>query len=298
MNHAIAFLAAGLIAFAFTEVSFAQASPEPKLYKVGKAEVWAIADSVGERDTNTFSSFTDSKTLKEYMPEGKVPTAIMIFAVKTGKDIILIDTGLGIPSGDRASMLMPALKKIGINPEDVTMVLISHMHPDHIGGLVWNGQKAFPNAKVKIGRVEKDFWTHENSPKQLPSRQSYFEQIKNVISMYGNAISTFEFGDVVAPGITALNARGHTPGHTVFMLESDGQKFLFIADLLHAAALQFPRPDISGMYDMNPKESAQNREKYLELAAKEKIMIGGAHLPFPAVGTVVRDGKGYKYIPD
>jgi len=295
----VAFLTAGVLMCAFAEVSFAQLKNEPKMYKVGKAVVWAIADSTGERDTSTFSSFADEKTLKEYMPTGKVPTAIMCFLIKTGNEIILIDTGMGSPSGDRASRLMPALSKIGIKPEQINLILITHMHIDHIGGLIWNDKPAFPNAKIKIGRIERDFWIDDKSIEKFPARKAGFDLAKRVVNMYGNAVGVFEFGDTVAPGITAMDARGHTPGQTAFMLESDGQKLLFIGDLLHAAALQFPRPDISGNYDMNPKESVESREKFLAMAANDKLTIAGAHLPFPAVGKVEKNGKGgYKFNPE
>lgn len=262
-------------------------------YQVGKATVWAIADSTGDRDTSVFSG-VDPKILSQYMPSGKSPTAIMVFLIKVEGQTILIDTGLGAPSGDRASRLTNGLEQAGAAPGDVTSILITHMHGDHIGGLVRNGKKTFPSARVLSAKIEHDFWLDEKSPERFPSRRAGFDMARNVLGLYGAA--TFEFGSSVAPGIQALDARGHTPGHTAFLLESEGEKMLFWGDLVHAAALQFARPEINSQYDMNPEESASARARFMEKAAAEKLPVAGSHLPFPGVGMVEKNlAGGYIY---
>jgi glyoxylase-like metal-dependent hydrolase (beta-lactamase superfamily II) len=265
-------------------------------YAVGKAQVWARADSKGDRDMSVFPD-ADPKAVAQYVPSGKTPSAIMAFLIKVDKEIILIDTGLGAPSGDRASRLGEGLKQAGTAPEDVTLVLITHMHGDHIGGLARGGEKAFPSARVLSARVERDFWLDEKSVELFPNRKAGFEMARNVLGLYGGASEAFEYGDQVAPGIQALDARGHTPGHTAFLMESQGEKMLFWGDLVHAAALQFPRPDLNSQYDMNPEESAASRVLFMEKAAAEKLPIAGSHLPFPGVGTDEKSAVGYTYTP-
>ncbi|MDR2523469.1 MAG: MBL fold metallo-hydrolase [Synergistaceae bacterium] len=264
-------------------------------YQVGKAVVWAIADSTGNRDTSVFSGAAP-EVLAQYMPSGKSPTAVMAFLVKVGHETVLIDTGLGAPSGSRASQLTAGLRQAETPPEDVTLVLVTHMHGDHIGGLTQNGGRAFPSARVLSAKTEHDFWLDEKSPERFPSRKAGFEMARSVLGLYGSASETFEFDAIVASGIQALDARGHTPGHTAFLLESDGEKMLFWGDLVHAATLQFARPDINSQYDMNPEESAVTRTRFMEKAAAEKLPIAGAHLPFPGVGTVEKNpAGGYVY---
>ena len=265
-------------------------------YSVGKATVWAIADSKGDRDASVFPG-ADPDVISQYMPSGKCPSAIMTFLVKVESEIILIDTGLGASAGERASQLLEGLNSIGVTTEEITKILITHMHGDHIGGLVKDGKKVFPSARVLSSSKERDFWLGEKSAELFPNYKSGIEMAQGIFELYGDAYETFEFDAEVAAGIRAIDARGHTPGHTLFMLESEGERLLFWADLTHAAALQFPRPDISASYDMNPEEAAAVRARYMEIAAVGKIPIAGIHLPFPGVGMVEKNAEGgYVYI--
>jgi glyoxylase-like metal-dependent hydrolase (beta-lactamase superfamily II) len=265
-------------------------------YSVGKATVWAIADSTSDRDMGVFSE-ADPQVIAQYVPSGKCPSATMAFLVKTGDETVLIDTGMGAPSGDRASRLTDGLKQIGVTPEEIAIILLTHMHIDHIGGLAKDGKKVFSSARVLSSKIEHDFWLDEKSPQLFPNRKAGFDMVRSVLRLYGTADQTFEFDSVVAAGFKALDARGHTPGHTAFLLESDGEKMLFWGDLVHAAALQFARPDINSQYDMNAPESAASRIRFMEMAASEKLPIAGVHLPFPAVGTVEKGASGYVYKP-
>ena len=261
-------------------------------YPVGKATVWAIADSVGERDVNIFAG-ADAEVLAKYVPSGKAPSATMTSLVKLGNDVILLDTG----NGNDSSQLLSGLKEAGVTPEQVTMILITHMHGDHIGGLVKDGSKVFPAARILSSKVEYDFWLNPKHADLLPERKSNFELAQKTFGIYASASETFEFGSEVFPGIQALDSRGHTPGHTSFLLESDGEKILFWGDLVHAVALQFPRPDMNARYDMNQTDAIASRAKFMEKAATEKLTIAGVHLPFPAVGTVEKTAEGgYKFI--
>ncbi|MCL2144005.1 MAG: MBL fold metallo-hydrolase [Endomicrobia bacterium] len=275
-----------VIMFCFGAV-FAQQANEPKLYKIGNVEVWAIADSVGERDLSVFEG-ADEKILKKYVPSGKAPTAVMTYLIKDGEETVLIDTGFG-------KGLMEGLEKLNVKPEDITIVLITHMHRDHIGGLVKDDKIVFPNAAVKIGKNEYDFWLSDKSAEEFPSRQENFDMAKQTVSAYGDSVKIFNYDDMVTSNIKALDASGHTPGQAVFLLESGENKLLFIADLIHCADLQFPRPDISGRFDIDAEKSAKTRKQFLEKASKEKLLIAGTHLPFPGAAKVKKAGKGYSY---
>ncbi|MCL1940723.1 MAG: MBL fold metallo-hydrolase, partial [Synergistaceae bacterium] len=289
------FICALAVIWAISACEAGAAETNVKEYSVGKAAVWAIADSMGDRDMSAFPN-ADPKAVSQYAPSGKSPSATMVFLVKTGNEVILIDTGNGIPSGDRVSRLGEGLKIIGVTPEEITMVLITHMHGDHIGGLVKGNEKAFPSARVLSSRIEHDFWTDVKSEELFPARKSGFEMARKIFGLYGPASETFEFGSEVAPGIKTVDASGHTPGQTAFLLESEGEKLLFWGDIVHAAALQFPRPDICASYDMDVEKSVKARFHFMEMAAAEKLPVAGTHLPFPAVGTVEKDaGGGYLY---
>lgn len=286
-----------VLALAFS-VGAADTAAAVKAFRVGDLQMWAIADSMGERSMDVFKA-ADPALLDQYVPTGKTPSAIMTFALKTGGKTILIDTGLGSPSGDRASRLMAGLKSIDLDPETIDVVLITHMHGDHIGGLIWDGKKAFPNATVLIGKVELDFWLAGSSMEQYPSRKANFELVRKVVDMYGDKVKTFAFDEAVAEGVTAVSAVGHTPGHTAFFIESGSEKLLCIGDLLHAAALQFPHPEINASYDMVPELAAVSRQTLLEFTATHNYLIAGMHLPFAGIGRVEKIGEGsYTYKPE
>ena len=257
-------------------------------FTVGNASVWAIADSIIETSANAFPG-ADPQTISQYMPTGSAPSAITVFLVKIEDEIILIDTGFGDPAFN--SRLMDGLEQIGVTPEQITLVLLTHMHRDHVAGLMWNGEKAFPSARVLVHRLEKDFWLDERSARFFPHLSFSLELARERMAMYASVTETFEWDTVVAPGIQAIDASPHTPGHTVFMLESEGERLLFWADLVHVAALQFPRPDINPQWDLFPGAAAV-RAYFMEWAAEDELLIAGPHLPFPGVGTVERRAEG------
>lgn len=267
----------------------------PEKFQVGGITVWSIADAIGERDMSVFKA--DQETIKKYVPSGKSPSGVLALLIRTGDETILVDTGYGRDAGDTPSMLMPGLEAIGVKPGDITQVLITHMHGDHISGLVWKGEKAFPKATVLLGKQEHDFWTSEKSRAENPGRENNFVLAQKIVDMYSGSLGLFAFGDTVAPGVTALDAVGHTPGHTAFLIESDGEKLLCVADLLHSAALQFPRPDINASYDMDPEKAAATRERFLKMAAEENLPIVGMHMPFPGVARVTKASEGYAWTP-
>lgn len=274
----------------------ASAQEGAKRFQVGNATVWAIADSTRDREMTVFEG-ADPAVLKQCAPSGKTPSAIIAFAVPSEDGLVLIDTGLGLPSGDRASHLLPNLAKAGLSPEKVKTVLITHMHPDHVGGLVLDGKRAFPNAVVRVGRVELDFWLDEKGPAEFPSRKDNFEAARRLADLYAGAVETFEFDAEAAPGIRALDAAGHTPGHTAFLLESAGAELVIWGDLLHAAALQFPLPEECARYDMDMPKAVASRKAILDLAAERQWPVAGMHIPFTGIGLVAKDGKGYRFTP-
>jgi glyoxylase-like metal-dependent hydrolase (beta-lactamase superfamily II) len=244
-------------------------------------KVVAIDESPGQTmKAETFSS-ADPEAVKKYMPEGNAPASRSSFVLFAGKDTVLIDTGAG------ADAWFKKLTDLGIKPESVKLILITHFHPDHIGGLFQGDARRFPHAKVLASTPEYD------------SQGAPFEKIKAV---YGGNFVKFNFDDEVFANplvkVKALDASGHTPGHAVFLIEAkqkEEDKLLIIGDLLHAAALQFPVPEACASYDMDREKAVAARKRILDFAAQEKILIGGMHLPPPSIGTVKKLDKGYTF---
>jgi glyoxylase-like metal-dependent hydrolase (beta-lactamase superfamily II) len=251
--------------------------------EVGGFEVYTLPERQSEGAVSILVG-ASSEDVKKYVPTGGYATAVNAFAVKTPDGAVLIDTGLG-------QRLEANLKSAGFRPEEIAAVLITHSHGDHIGGLLKDGAPAFPNAKVYIAAPEFN-WSH---------------QARQALSGYGGRVVRFtpgsltEPGDELVRGVRAIAAFGHTPGHTLFMIESDGECLLVWGDLTHAMAIQMPRPDVSVTYDSDPAQAAAVRKEVLKFVMGSGIQIAGMHIPYPGIGKIERDTDvpgSYKFVPN
>ena len=194
-----------------------------------------------------------------------IPSSMSCFLLKTDGKTILLDTGLGAGF----SQLIPKLAEDNIKPEDLKLIYITHMHGDHIGGLLKEDKVVFPNAEVYINRVEAEAW------KAMPGDRS--AQAKKVLEAYKDHLHLFEAGDVLPGGVKSIAAYGHTPGHTAFQKE----KILVIGDLMHGAALQLKYPNYNASFDMDQKAAAEARARLIKYARENGLTMYGMHLPSP-----------------
>ncbi|MDR2209782.1 MAG: MBL fold metallo-hydrolase [Azoarcus sp.] len=289
-RKAAAFLACTLIS------SFASAqtveAPTREIWKAGGMAVTAIQDLSAEMAVSLFKGPASEQEKSKHFTNDKAEAGINVFLLRTGGKIVLFDTGTG--SAFRSpGKLFEALASLNVKPEEVDLVLLTHMHPDHIGGLLREGQRAFPKAKLRVSKPEIESWLAilETDISNAPAGH-----IKHMIDIYGTDVLPFAFGDTLLPGVTALDASGHTPGHTVFQLTAGGKSLLIVGDLIHAMPLQFALPDECAEFDMDPPQAIAARKRIFGLAAQKAIPIAGMHFPFAnAVGTVKKDGKGWKF---
>lgn len=207
--------------------------------------------------------------------------------VDTGSDVVLFDTGNGGANGN----LPAALADAGYTSEDVTIIVITHMHPDHIGGLMAGGSAAFPNARYITGSVEFDFWTGDSAPAQLA------EMIGGLVVPLADQMTFLDDGGSVTSGITAVAAFGHTPGHMGYMIESDGAQLMLIADLANHYVWSLAYPDWEVRFDADKAAAAASRRRVLGMLAADRIAFVGYHMPFPALGYVEANGDGFRYAP-
>jgi glyoxylase-like metal-dependent hydrolase (beta-lactamase superfamily II) len=283
----------GLLLLGCAPANAAQ-TPEPVKFSVGQAQVTVLQDMPGQMDTGLFRG-ASAEELKARAPSGKAEAGVHVFMVKNDGKTILIDTGYGLNDRDRVSALPALLQKTGVKPESVDIVLLTHMHGDHIGGLLHDGKALFPNAQIKVSEPELAFWTDEKTARDYPDRAKNIAMVNDVRAAYGKKMTSFAFGDEVAPGLAARDTRGHTPGHTLFLLSSGKGKLYFWGDLVHSAAFQFANPEICAVYDMDMPQAVSARRTVMESAARENIPVAGAHLPYPAVGRVVSDAKSRNF---
>ena len=211
-----------------------------------------------------YADVPDSLWNALHLQEG-VPSSMNCVLLRCGGKTILIDAGLGAPF----SQLLPKLKEEGITPEALSLIYITHMHPDHIGGLLKDGKPTFPNADIYINQVEAEAW------KAMPGDAGKLPNA--VLAAYNSHLHLFEAGDTLPGGVQSFAAYGHTPGHTVFQVDS----ILVIGDLIHGAALQLEHPEYGPSYDMDAEAARQSRIRILNYARQNHLTMWGMHLPAP-----------------
>jgi glyoxylase-like metal-dependent hydrolase (beta-lactamase superfamily II) len=253
-------------------------------YRLGRFEVFMLVENQGAGRSSILLGAGEDD-IKKYLGTSFLQET-NTFLIRTPDRNILVDTGFGIT-------LFESMETLGISPASIDAILLTHLHGDHIGGLQRDGKPLFPNARVYLAEQERGFWTKTNINRGAI----------NALAPYSSVLETFlpgELGSVtreLLPGITAIAAFGHTPGHTMFQLESEGKRLIIWGDLMHVQNIQFPLPDVSVSYDTDPAAAAATREKVLAYAASNNIPIAGMHLVYPAIGEVRAESGGYRFIP-
>ncbi|MDR0276067.1 MAG: MBL fold metallo-hydrolase [Burkholderiaceae bacterium] len=272
-----------------------QTPPYREIWNAGGVTVIAIQDVYRQMPASIFKGAATEQERAPYFTGGKTEGGINVFVLRMGGKIALVDAGGG-PQFQPPGKLPLALAALGIAPQDIDLVLITHAHSDHIGGLLTQeGKRAFPKARVLLAQPELDAWLTlaEKDPANAGAAM-----VKAVVAAYGADVQTFAFGAAVLPGVIALDAAGHTPGHTAFEVTAGGKSLLLVGDLIHAMPLQFALPDECAAYDMDMPKAIAARKRIFALAEHSQTPMSGVHFPFThIVGTVKKDGKGWKFAP-
>jgi glyoxylase-like metal-dependent hydrolase (beta-lactamase superfamily II) len=223
------------------------------------------------------------------------------FLVDTGKQVVLVDAGAGQWWGEGAlGRLETNLRSAGYTPGQVNLVLLTHMHSDHIGGLTTrDGKRVFPNAEVYVAKAENDFWLSPEIAAKAPKEaQEFFQAAQSISAPYIKAGKwhTFSGSDEIADGIRIVPLPGHTPGHTGYEFSSNGQKILFLGDIIHAQSVQLKHPEISVVFDADPAAAVATRKRLLPALVDEDVLIASPHA-FPGVSRLHKDGNAYSWAP-
>ena len=225
------------------------------------------------------------------------------FLVNTGKQLILIDAGAGTWWGGGAfGRLAGSLRSAGYTPEEVDIVLLTHLHSDHAGGLTTqDGKRVFPNAEVYVAKAENDFWlSPEIAAKAPKDAQPFFESAQAIAAPYIKAGTwhTLSGSEPIIEGMQLVPLPGHSPGHTGYEFSSKGQKILFWGDIVHAQRVQLQHPEVTAVFDINPAAATETRNQLLSELAREDVLIATPHTSlFPALGRLRREGSGYIWAP-
>ncbi len=282
-------LFATLLAVPLTAAPMPQTvAPEARWVAVGSVRVAALHDTdfLIPNDGGTFGTDAGVPAVAAVLAAAGAPTdtvrvSVNALLVKLPGHVVLIDSGLGIP----ASQLMPSLTAAGVKPGDVTDVLITHSHGDHVGGLMTtDGTQAFPNAKVRMSAAEWTFLQANTGAAKL-------------VAAITPQVATFTPGTVVVPGITAMSIRGHTPGHVAYEIVSGKARLLDIGDTAHSTIVSLAKPDWAMGFDSDKAVGKVSRRAELTRLAASHEMIFAPHFPYPGVGTIAAKGDGFTWVP-
>ncbi len=279
-----------------------EARPTHYRFKLGNFEVTTIFDGSVALDGPhpIFGNDQPAEVVQALAEEKLLPTDRMeiMFTpviVNTGSELVVFDSGNGAGRRPSAGQFNARLADAGYTPEQVDVVVITHFHPDHIGGLMEDGTPLFANARYFTNETEYDFWTH---PDRMtgPTEGGAKLTEANVVPL-AERISFIKDGDDVVTGIRAMASPGHTPGHTSFHVESDGKRLFIGGDFCNHYALSLETPDWHVRFDMDKEQAVATRAKLLDMIATDRIPFTSYHMPFPAVGFVERTQAGLRYVP-
>jgi glyoxylase-like metal-dependent hydrolase (beta-lactamase superfamily II) len=245
-------------------------------------------------------SHEDSDAL--YRSAGRRPpckTAINAYLIQSPTHTVLVDAGCGHFMGSHLGRVSENLAAAGVIPKEVDFVLITHMHTDHVGGLLTEQQAcAYPRARVMIAAQELAYWSNRKNYDESPeSTRDSFDVVAQILGPYSGRIETFEGAAEIIRGITAVPLNGHTPGHTGFQIGMGPNTLVIWGDVSHAPELQLGLPDLTVIFDIDEERAIASRRAIFERAANEDIMIAGMHMPFPGFVRIARRGDAYESFP-
>ena len=283
-----------------------QKTQAPGFYRMmlGDFEITALSDgTVDLKPKEILTNTTQAQVgalLERSFSGDAVATSVNAYLINTGDKLVLVDAGAAKLFGPTLGNLLASLAASGYKPEQVDAVLITHMHADHVGGLMADGKLAFPNATVHADQADADLWLSAEKLAAAPeAMKGFFQGAMASMNPYvsGAKFKPFKGATNLFPGIRAVATPGHTPGHTVYAVESKGQKLMLWGDLMHVAAVQFVEPTVTVVFDVDSPAAAAQRIKAYADAAAGRYLVAASHLPFPGIGRVRAEAKGYAWVP-
>jgi glyoxylase-like metal-dependent hydrolase (beta-lactamase superfamily II) len=229
-----------------------------------------------------------------------VEGSINAFLVNTGTKLILVDAGAGALYGADGGHLLGNLRAAGYAPEQVDEVLLTHLHADHVGGVALGSAAAFPNAVVRVNARDAAYWLSKEARGEAPAfLRTMFDGAGASLKPYiaAGRFKPFDAAGRLEEGITAVASPGHTPGHTAYLVESDGERLLVWGDTVHVAPVQFPDPGVTVKYDSDPAQAEAHRRQWFTEAAQRGDCVAAAHVSFPGLGHVVPGSDGFRWLP-
>ncbi len=272
-------------------------------FKLGSLTVTQVNDGFFSRPVEGFVvnkplAEVQASLRAEFLPEDKVDIPFNITFVETSRGLVCFDTGNGVlPASATAGKMIANMAAAGIDPAKVTTVIMSHFHGDHINGLTKaDGTRAFPNAEVVVPQTEWRFWNEAGNESRSPQGQRpNFANTVRRFQNYDGHVRVIRDNAEAVPGIQAVAAHGHTPGHTCFVISDGNARMMYVADCTNRPVPLALHPDYRIIFDFDPAMAETARRRIYDMVSADRIAITGYHFPFPAHGHLTREGAGYRF---
>lgn len=284
-----------------------QKTQVPGYYRMmlGAFEITALYDGNIDLDSKLLKNTSEKEVqrllARMFLRGPKTQTAVNAYLINTGNKLVLVDAGAAKVWGPSLGFIVDNLKAAGYDPAQVDTLLITHLHGDHVNGLITaDGKPVFPNAEIWSAQADSDFWLNPEVAAKAPAdAQPFFKMAQDAAAPYRQAGTwkTFKNDSEVLPGFRSVGLPGHTPGHAGYQIESNGQRLVIWGDIVHSHSVQFLHPEVAIEFDIDKKQAVATRKKIFASAAKSKVLIAGMHLPFPGIGHVRAEAKGYAWVP-
>ena len=282
------------------------ALPRFARFKIGDIEVTQLYDGIWQKshDPNFIKGVSVEETKQALrdanLPDAQVPITFTITVVRMGDKLAMFDSGTGGQMAPTAGLLMKeSMQAAGIDPKEISTIVMTHFHPDHIFGLMEKGTNAqvFPDAEIVVPAGEYKYWTDEGLIASLPeARQGLAKRIQATFPKWKN-VRQVEDGSDVLPGIRSVASNGHTPGHTSYLVSSGSDQLMVLGDVTNLPALFVRHPGWHAAFDQDPEMAESTRRKMFDRVVSDKISVTGYHYGMPGAGSIEKDGKGYAYNP-
>ena len=300
-------LAAGTAAALVPRLAVAQADlPKTHRVAVGGRELFVVSDGWNAQADVTRGAVVNAapeQVMAALQAAGMTGPGMAnpynVTVLRTPQGLVMLDAGTGGAGGPQTGALLANMRAAGLGPADVTLILHTHFHGDHIGGLqAADGSQVYPNARILVPEREWSFWNDPAEESRATEvRRPGFANVRRRFAPYQGKISTFAPGAEVAPGVAAVPTPGHSPGHTSFLISDGNAQVLILGDCVLAPALFVANPEWIPGFDMDAQTALGTRRRILDRAAADRIPVVGYHFPMPATGRVERAGSGYRLVP-
>jgi glyoxylase-like metal-dependent hydrolase (beta-lactamase superfamily II) len=271
--------------------------------QLGDVEITALSDGTvaipaASLLTHTRTGEVEARLADAYQSTS-VNTSINAYLVKSNGRLMLVDAGAGELFGPALNKLEASLKATGVQPEQITDILVTHIHTDHTGGLMDGTRMVFRNATLHMDSRERDYWLSPNNREHAAAaNKKYFDEAVSKVKPYVDAgkVQVFDGTTALFPGIRSIASPGHTPGHSFYEIRSKGEQLLFWGDVVHVADVQMPDPTVTIAFDVDSDKAAATRKMAFSDAVKGRYWVAGDHISFPGIGHLRQDGKGYRWV--